>query len=61
MSNRYNIENKNAKQALDKMKNEISSELGVNLKSEGVTAREAGKVGGEMTKRLVEMAENKLS
>lgn len=59
--NKNNIENKNAKQALDKMKNEISSELGVNLKSEGLTAKEAGKVGGEMTRRLVEMAENKLS
>ena len=61
MNNKNNIENKNAKQALDKMKNEISSELGVNLKSEGLTAKEAGKVGGEMTRRLVEMAENKLS
>ena len=60
MSNK-NYENKNVKSGLEKMKNEVSNELGVNLKDENLTSREAGKVGGEMTKRLISMAEDKLS
>ena len=39
---------------LQNMKEEIASELGVNLKKENLTAKEAGKVGGQMTKELVE-------
>ena len=50
--------------ALDRMKYEIASEVGVNLK-EGyngdITAREAGKVGGYMVKRLIEQAEKQLA
>ena len=50
--------------ALDKMKYEIASEVGVNLK-EGyngdITAREAGKVGGYMVKRLIEQAERQMA
>ena len=39
---------------LNNMKEEIAKELGVNLKDEKLTAKEAGKVGGNMTKQLVE-------
>ncbi len=50
--------------ALDRMKYEIASEVGVNLK-EGyngdITAREAGKVGGNMVRRLIEQAERTMS
>lgn len=50
--------------ALDRMKYEIASEVGVNLK-EGyngdITAREAGRVGGQMVKRLIEQAERSMS
>lgn len=53
-----NTETKN--QALNSMKNEIASELGIDLKSENLTAREAGKVGGTMTKELVEKAKNSM-
>jgi hypothetical protein len=53
-----------ATQALDRMKYEIASEVGVNLK-EGyngdITAREAGKVGGQMVKRLIEQAERSMA
>jgi len=53
-----------ATQALDRMKYEIASEVGVNLK-EGyngdITAREAGRVGGQMVKRLIEQAERQMS
>ena len=47
------------KQALDQMKYEIASEFGVNLGPEA-TARANGSVGGEITKRLVQMAEQQL-
>ncbi|WP_028402485.1 alpha/beta-type small acid-soluble spore protein [Ectobacillus panaciterrae] len=48
-----------AQSALDSMKYEIASEFGVNLGAEA-TARANGSVGGEITKRLVAMAESQL-
>ncbi|MUK86837.1 small, acid-soluble spore protein, alpha/beta type [Ornithinibacillus sp. L9] len=45
-----------AQQALDQMKYEIASEFGVNLGAD-TTSRANGSVGGEITKRLVQMAE----
>ena len=45
-----------SKQAIDKMKYEIASELGVNLGPDA-TARANGSVGGEITKRLVQMGQ----
>ncbi|MFB7637993.1 small, acid-soluble spore protein, alpha/beta type [Peribacillus butanolivorans] len=48
-----------AEQALQQMKNEIASEFGVNLGAD-TTARANGSVGGEITKRLVQMAEQQL-
>ena len=48
--------NKENKAALNRFKNEVASELGVNLK-EGyngdLTSKEAGSVGGEMVKRMI--------
>ena len=46
-------------QALESMKLEIASEFGVNLGAE-TTSRANGSVGGEITKRLVQMAEQQL-
>jgi len=46
-------------QALDQMKYEIATEFGVSLGAE-TTARANGSVGGEITKRLVQMAEQQL-
>jgi small acid-soluble spore protein B (major beta-type SASP) len=46
-------------QALDQMKYEIASEFGVQLGPD-TTARANGSVGGEITKRLVQMAEQQL-
>jgi hypothetical protein len=46
-------------QALDQMKYEIANEFGVNLGGE-TTSRANGSVGGEITKRLVQMAEQQL-
>ena len=48
-----------AMQAIDQMKYEIASEFGVNLGPE-TTARKNGSVGGEITKRLVRMAQQRL-
>ncbi len=46
-------------QALDQMKYEIAQEFGVNLGAD-TTSRANGSVGGEITKRLVSMAESQL-
>ncbi|WP_186579202.1 alpha/beta-type small acid-soluble spore protein [Aquibacillus kalidii] len=43
-------------QALDQMKYEIAQEFGVNLGAD-TTSRANGSVGGEITKRLVQTAE----
>lgn len=48
-----------AKQAIDKMKYEIASELGVTLGPDS-TSRANGTVGGEITKRLVQMGQQHL-
>ena len=48
-----------AKQAIEKMKYEIASELGVNLGPDA-TSRANGSVGGEITRRLVQMGEQHL-
>lgn len=47
-------------QALDQMKYEIAQEFGVTLGAE-TSSRANGSVGGEITKRLVQMAESQMS
>ena len=54
---------KEAKSAMDRFKTEVASELGVNLKdgyNGDLTSREAGSVGGEMVKRIVESYEQSM-
>ena len=55
------VEVPEAKAALERFKTEVASELGVNLK-EGyngdLTSKEAGSIGGEMVKRMIESYEN---
>ena len=50
--------------ALDRFKYEIATEVGVNLK-EGyngdITAKDAGRIGGQMVKRLIETAERSMA
>ena len=54
-----------AKQALNQMKLEIANELGMAIYQQmdkgNLTARENGYVGGYMTKKLVEMAEQQMA
>ena len=49
-----------AKQAIERMKYEIANEFGVNLGPD-TTSRANGSVGEEITKRLVQLGQNKLS
>ena len=49
-----------AKQAIDRMKYEIANEFGVNLGPDS-TSRANGSVGGEITKRSVQLGQNQLS
>lgn len=48
-----------AKQAIDRMKYEIANEFGVNLGPDA-TSRANGSVGGEITRRLVQMGESQI-
>ena len=52
-----------ARAAMDKFKMEAASEVGINLK-EGyngdLTSREAGSVGGQMVKKMIEAYEQNL-
>ena len=52
-SNRINVPE--ARAAMDKFKMEAASEVGVNLNS-----REAGAVGGQMVKKMIESYEKSL-
>ncbi|HSH24282.1 MAG TPA: alpha/beta-type small acid-soluble spore protein [Massilibacterium sp.] len=49
-----------AQQAIDQMKYEIASEFGVQLGPDA-TSRANGSVGGEITKRLVQMAQQQMN
>ena len=61
-SNRANVPE--ARAALDNMKFEIASELGINLKqgyNGDLPSRQAGYIGGYMVKRLIEQAEKQMA
>jgi small acid-soluble spore protein A (major alpha-type SASP) len=47
-------------QVLDQMKYEIASELGIQTGADQ-TARNNGRVGGQMTKRLIQIAESTIA
>ncbi|MEE1321964.1 MAG: alpha/beta-type small acid-soluble spore protein [Acutalibacteraceae bacterium] len=52
-----------AREALDKFKMEAASEVGVNLKqgyNGHLTSREAGSVGGQMVKKMIESYEKNM-
>ena len=61
MSN--SILNPNAREAMDRFKMEAANEVGVNLKqgyNGDLTARQAGSVGGQMVKKMIQAYENNL-
>ena len=52
-----------AREAMDKFKMEAASEVGVNLKqgyNGDLTSKQAGSVGGQMVKKMIESYENGL-
>ncbi len=52
-----------ARQALDRFKMEAASEVGVNLKdgyNGDLTAKQAGSIGGQMVKKMIESYESNL-
>ncbi|MBR6477716.1 MAG: alpha/beta-type small acid-soluble spore protein [Lachnospiraceae bacterium] len=52
-----------AKEAMDRFKTEVASELGVNLKdgyNGDLTSREAGSIGGEMVRRMIKKQEDQM-
>ena len=52
-----------AKEALEQFKMEAASEVGVNLKqgyNGELTSRQAGSIGGQMVKKMIEKYENDL-
>lgn len=59
MANRNQLLVAGSEGALNQMKAEIAQEFGVQLGAEA-TARSNGSVGGEMTKRLIAMAQSQL-
>lgn len=53
--------NKKAKKALESFKQEAANEVGVNLKqgyNGDLTSRQAGSIGGQMVKKMIESYEN---
>ena len=60
-SNRINVPQ--AKQAMEQFKMQAANEVGVNLKNGyngDLTSREAGAVGGQMVKKMIEAYEQGL-
>ncbi len=52
-----------AREALDRFKMEAASEVGVNLKqgyNGHLTSREAGSIGGQMVKKMIESYEKNM-
>ena len=58
--NRNKLVTPGSKEAIDRMKYEIANEFGVNLGADA-TARANGSVGGEITRRLVQMGQSQIS
>ena len=58
-----NSKGKNEPEALKKFKYEVANEVGVSLKdgyNGDISAKDAGKIGGNMVRKLIEQAENQM-
>lgn len=61
-SNSYEVPG--AKEAMNKFKQEVANEVGVNLKqgyNGDLTSRQAGTIGGNMVKKMIQQAESQMS
>ena len=59
-TNRNKLVTPGSKEAIERMKYEIANEFGVQLGADA-TARANGSVGGEITRRLVQMGQSQIS
>ena len=60
-NNSNQLVNPQAREAMDRFKMEAASEVGVNLKqgyNGDLTSRQAGSIGGQMVKKMIESYEN---
>lgn len=58
-----NSKGKNEPEALKKFKYEVANEVGVSLKdgyNGDISAKDAGKIGGNMVRKLIQKAENQM-
>ena len=56
--------NPQAREALNKFKYEVASEVGVNLKdgyNGDISAKDAGKIGGNMVRKMIQQVENNMA
>ena len=63
MANSNNLVNPNAREAMERVKMEAASQVGVNLKqgyNGDLTSKQAGSVGGQMVRKMIEAYENGL-
>ena len=52
-----------AKEALNRFKYEVANEVGVNLKqgyNGDLSSRDAGRIGGQMVRKLIQQAESQM-
>ncbi len=62
-TNNSRILNPNARAAMDKFKMEAASEVGVSLKNGyngDLTSKQAGSIGGQMVKKMIQAYENNM-
>ena len=62
-SNSNNLVNPQARDAMDRFKMEAASQVGVNLKqgyNGDLTSKQAGSVGGQMVKKMIESYESNM-
>lgn len=53
-----------SRESLEKFKYEVANEVGVNLKNGyngNISARDAGRIGGNMVRKLIEQAETQMA
>ena len=63
MARSNKIEVPGAKEAMNKFKMEVASEVGVNLKqgyNGDLTSRQAGTIGGNMVKKMIQKAQSQM-
>ena len=61
-SNQVNVPE--AKQAMNNMKHEVASELGIKMKqgyNGNMSSKDAGRIGGNMVKKMIESEEQRMA